>query len=251
MNKWIVFILASGVFAVMAQEKLNPVMEKYADDLAFYVNFDDGNYAPVMAANEKSVKSEFKDSVFVPGLFGKALYVGRVLYNAAGNLDFSKPGTLLFWMAPHQWTPVEKEPYLLPFVAYTGSTKIILGRQGGPWGKTRVYVNVETPDRKNWVSNGVGGGSGKDWKNGEWHMIAVTWTPESIGISVDGKTLQEKPLKQTLAKGPSEWMMLACQLKKDGNFRILLDEFAVLTRRLNSEELKLLYEETLRKAKKQ
>lgn len=251
MYKILLFILAAGLFGLRAQEIINPVMEKYADNLIFYVNFDEGSFLPVIAANEKSVKSDFKDSVFVPGLLGKALHIGRVMYNAAGNLDLSKPGTLLFWIAPHQWKQEEKEPYLLPFVAYAGNTKIILGRQGGPWGKTRVYVNVETPDRKDWVSNGVEGGSGKNWKNGEWHMIALTWTPESIGISVDGAPVQEKPLKQPLAKGPSEWMLLACQLKEGGNFQILLDEFAILNRRLNSDELKLLYEETLKKAGKQ
>jgi hypothetical protein len=251
MSKMLIAIIAAAFLTATARDIVNPVIEKFGDRLIFHVNFDDEVCLPAVAASEKSIHSEFKDSRFVPGLLGKALYIGRVVYKAKDNLDLSRPGTLMFWIAPHQWTKLEIEPYLFPFIAWTGDTKIILGRQKAPWGKTRIYVNVETAERKDWVSAGVDNvGSGRDWKNGEWHMIAVTWTPESIGISVDGRPVQEKTLKKPLAKGTSEWMMLACQLDDTGSTQILLDEFSVLDRKLTNDELKKLYEETLQTLEK-
>ncbi|MDD3954162.1 MAG: hypothetical protein PHY82_09640 [Lentisphaeria bacterium] len=248
MYKMIIALITAAFFNAMARDIVNPVIEKFGGPLLFHVHFDDEACLPAVAASEQSVQSEFKDARFVPGLLGKALYIGRVVYKARDNLDLSRPGTLLLWIAPHQWKKVEIEPYLFPFIAGTGDTKIILGRQKAPWGKTRLFVNVETAERKDWVNTGIDNtGSGRDWINGEWHMIAVTWTPESVGISVDGSPVQEKTLKKPLAKGTSEWMTLTCQLDDRGSSQILLDEFSILNRKLANDELKALYEETLQK----
>lgn len=242
--------LAIPLFAAFAQ--VNPVMEKYADSISFYVNFDDDTVNPAMAGGEKILKMPPKDTGFAPGLFGKGLRFGRASYHCPGNMDFSKPGTLVYWMSPAADWPAEgKYPYLFPLIAFPGGgSKIVQGRQNGDYGKTRVYVNVETPDRKDWISNGISGGSGPEWTKGSWHMITFTWTPQSVGISIDGKPVHETTLKHPLANSEGDWFMFTTQFKDEGEHQTMIDEIMIFNRKLTDEELKNLYEETMKKVKK-
>lgn len=232
----------------VAPEKVNPVMEKHADDISFCVNFDDENPEAVLAGGGKTIRSVAVKPAFVPGLFGKAMQFGSVSYHGAGNLDFTKPGTIIYWMAPQNWKQIEKEPYIVPFMAHNDESKILIGRQGDVWGRSRIYAFVEAVDRKNNVYNGLNGASGRDWKNGEWRMIAVTWTPETIGLSVNGTPLQEANLKQPISKSNNGWFSFTACDRED--HQILLDELVVLSRKLTNEELKSLYDETMKRVKK-
>jgi opacity protein-like surface antigen len=244
-------VVAALMTAAAAQEAVNPVMEKFADHISLYVNFDDETVNPALAGGEKTLKAPPRNPGFAPGLFGKALRLGSASYHCPGNIDFSKPGTLIYWMAPAGEWPVEgKYPYLFPFVAFPGDSKIVMGRQAGDYGKTRIYLNVETPERKDWVGNGIAGGSGRDWAKDSWHMIVFSWTPESTGISVDGKPVNEVALKRPLAKGEGEWFAFTTQLKDDSVHQVMIDEITVLNRKLSDEEVKSLYDETLKRVKK-
>lgn len=222
----------------------NPILGKYAENITFYLNFDEGNYIPAMAKGQQTNRGEDGIATFEKGLFGKCLRTGRPNYYSDGNLDMSAPGTLIVWVSPWQWKQIEVEDYFWPFIAFTDTSKIQLGRMRGAWGSTRIYAYLTAPDKKNNLNLGFGGGSGKDWKSGEWHMLVLTWTPESIGLSVDGSKLVEQSIAQPLGSKPGFFFIGAAATEKE--VQLLQDEVTILNKKLSDDEIKSLYEETLK-----
>ncbi len=227
---------------------VNPVLRKHAENITFYLNFDEDNQLPVMAKSQKNIKSQEGVATFEKGLWGKCLRTGHTNYYAEGNLDLSAPGTLIMWVSPWKWKQTEKEDYFWPFMAVTDASKIQLGRQGGAWGKTRIYAYVTVFNGKTNIYHGIEGGSGKNWKNGEWHMLVLAWTPENIAISVDGGKLAEKGIPQPLGN-KTEWFCIGAAVTEKQT-QVLQDEVIILNTKLNDDEIKSLYEETLKAAGK-
>jgi hypothetical protein len=227
-------------FSVPAQDVLgcmNPVLRKHAENITFYLNFDEDNQLPAMAQGPGNVKLQQGAAIFKKGLFGKSMHTGQANYYAEGNLDMSGSGTLILWLSPWQWKQTGSEAYILPFVAFTDTSKLLFGRQGGAWGKTCIYTHVTVPGGKNNIYLGVNGGSAKDWKNGEWHMLVLVWTSATIGISVDGSKLTEKNIPQPLGRKTEYFYINA-----DVAAQILVDEIMILNKKLNDDEIKSIYD---------
>jgi hypothetical protein len=73
----------------------------------------------------------------------------------------------------------------------------------------------------------------------------MTWTPDSIGISVDGKKLLEKSLEEPLGTKPN-WFLFGAQKTANKGLQVLQDEFVVLNKKLSDDDIKTLYNETIK-----
>jgi len=238
-------LLAGNDGAPEGMAPVNPVLSKFSDNITFYLNFDESNMIPNLASGNNKVRGKGGEFTWGKGLFGKCLRSGQANYFGPKNLDFSAPGTVIFWMAPSNWKKIEREDYFWPFIGFTKKTKIILGRQGAKWGKTRIYAYATTPKGKKNINAGVKSGSAKVWKPGQWHMIAMTWGPDTLGISVDGKKQLEKSLEEPLGiKTP--WFLFGAQKSADKGLQVLQDEFVIMNKKLSDDEIKSLYEETIK-----
>lgn len=235
-----------------AGEVVNPLLEKFADAVTFYVNFDNGDATPVIAAGKADIRTKQHEPKFVPGLFGQALTGGNYFYNGGDNVDLAAPGTALAWVSMRgreaeepkkegNFWPLRFQPAGVPM----GRELILFGRMAGP----RIYMYVyaplgedgktPAPGKANFIHSIPGGGF-KEWGEG-WHLIALTWGPDKVGLSVDGAPLDEKALPEPMNANIDSFIL---GLKDD-----VVDEVAILNRRLTSEELKSLYDETVARAK--
>ena len=232
-------LLAAGV---RGGEAANPILEKFADAVTFYVSYDEGDGAPMMAAGKADVRNKDREPQAVPGILGQGMMGGGYGYFSEKNVDLSAPGTVVLWIALRD---KEKEAYAWPIRIATDRGMVIFGRQPGP----RVYMHADAPKGADGKAlegkapfyhsiNGIGGF--KDWGDG-WHMLAFTWDAENAGISVDGAAPSEKALPEPL-DGASSWFTT-------GMPDNAMDELAILNRKLTAEELKWLYDETLARAK--
>jgi len=80
----------------------------------------------------------------------------------------------------------------------------------------------------------------KSWRNGEWHLVVVTWRPSLLEAWLDGEALPSITLKRPIK--PEEFAK--------GRFRIgalkgeptLLDDFAIYRRPLAPPDVRALWE---------
>ena len=153
---------------------------------------------------------------------------GHFTYRNDGNFDLTTPGTMVIWVAG--WQGVGDGAYLWPVRIATGRGVHIFGRT--PKANGGIYLHI-SGDKQHKV-----GINYDTWGDG-WHMLALTWDAENIGISVDGGAPHETSLSAPL-DGDVAWIVV-------GSFGggAAVDELAFLNRKLTDEELKWLYEETL------
>ncbi len=231
------FFFAAILFTVSGGEKTPSSLDLFPDDLAMAVSFDDGQgRISVMDGEiyaEKMKNAEFSDK----GISGKAMTGGSATYNVRfGHFGFGTDATVVFWFAfARDDTEVDKR-LLIPLSIDGDQAKLIVGRQGWGTGKCNIYNYVYLPEKKKAMSRIFGAGSIKKWKAGEWHMIATTWTPNSLGISVDASLFDQIALNAPFPRGIKQITFHA----EKGLY--MLDELMFFDRKLSREELQKLYD---------
>jgi len=244
----LIFLVFSAV-TVHAWE--NPACTLHSDNVTFHMTFDQGDCTADMAggnADPSSQKSKIPVTFADKGVFGKAMKSGECRYQAAGNLDLSKPGTVIFWVSP-TWETVKpangKEPGFTAFSA-TGRTgdyeyDFIMGKmKGQPWGHGHInnYVQYRPASIRHVNCIRFTAGKTADWPRGEWRMFACTWKPGSFTNSVNGTPSVSSNLVK-MTSGTTRFFVL----KSPEN--ILLDEVVILNKALTDEELAKIYRETI------
>lgn len=232
-------------------EVINPILEKHADNITFYINFDNSDFVPALAAGSPKIRSQQGKATFEKGLLGKSLRSGFVNLEGGKNVDFSVPGTWIFWISPWKWDRKKKPGYFWPFIAFLKGMKVQVGRQAAAtWAKTRMYAYITAPKKLDSVYLPVyGEGGGKGWEDGTWHMIALTWNSDDLGLSVDGKPQAIKTLPKPLTG--VNWFRIGTAKEPRKEDQVLTDEIVILNKRLTDAELKSLYDETLKVSKSQ
>lgn len=226
--------------------KTNPALELFPDNLALLLNFDDGIGSPALMEGEIKINGSKTLGFSEQGLFGRSLAAGGITYQVKfENVDFGRETTVVFWMSLLKTEKVDKEPLYIPLIIHGSQAKLLMGRQGNVWGKTNVYNYIYLPDKQKAMARIHGCASAKNWKPGEWHMFASTWTANLLEVSFDGQRFNQVAL---LAPIPGTLEKIAVASAKD---QILVDEVTVFNRKLSGDELKKLYEETLKAAGKQ
>jgi len=245
-------VLATG--AAFAEElvrpvPVNPVVADYGENVLFYQSFDDGSSQPdIGIAKGQDVNVSITDD----GFFGKGLASGEVRYwlnKQQEVVDFTRPGTMLAWVKTNYDLVTTNcfEPSFTYFVAHWGGEwKRLLGMKpcGAPWGHGSVcfYYERSTKNERERGSAGYAVRSA-EWKAGAWRLFVATWTVDKLGFSVDGQPLHFGSYKTRLGpfSGSLSWMA--------GNGKkpfYTLDECVILDRLLTNEEIKSLYEKSLK-----
>lgn len=226
---------ACSLFAVSAADPV-ALSDLFPDDVVLHIPFDDDQGRVAIMDGEVSVKSknpEFTDK----GVSGKGLSAGSISYNVKfSNCGFGTDATLVFWFALAQDDIKMDDRTVIPLIINGAQVKMIVARQGWGPGKCNLYNYFYLPEKKKVMSRIFGISSVKQWKPGEWHMIASTWTSNTLAISVDGETPRQIMLSKPI---PHEMHRITVQAEK-GAF--MVDELMVFDRKLSQEELKKLHD---------
>ena len=112
---------------VCAQERF-PL---FSEDLSFYQGFEDSIDADLSAGREKPVWKAGTPR-FESGLRGRALFCGKggakLRYQRNDNLNFDRPGTIVFFYRPLNWETEKNLPRLFFWAIESG--KGYIGLQG-------------------------------------------------------------------------------------------------------------------------
>ena len=249
-------VILAGTTALNAQFN-NPALDKHSDDVTFYVNFDDSPNA-VLSSGEGAPYRTVGKVDYADGISGKALKVGNLCYRGDQNIDLSATGTMIFWVAPdkeYKTPPAnQKEPGFIAVALSGGKETYTLysGKMGGqPWrkGPFNTYVQYAyhlkithvncIPEKWHHIS---------DWDPKTWKMLTVTWEPGKFSVTTNDETRKVSTLKVPMT-APSDEIRLG--FGKDAlPYQMLLDEVIILKKVLTEEEVKEIYNLSLKQMKK-
>jgi hypothetical protein len=219
---------------------INPALEKLGAAITFYTGFDSGALAELSAgtgaARDKELVIETK-----PGLWGQAFFAGEkvIAYDAEKNVDLSRPGALAVWVSPYEWQRAAGQDagYLFFAKVLDQGREIMLARMGDVRNNEAVYAYAQAGEKGQTIK----GGSSLQWKNGEWHLLAVNWSNTAFEISLDGGTLQRQEIAGfETAEGKPGQLFIGSKTPPDA--RYLMDELMILNRPLSQDEIKALWE---------
>lgn len=120
---------------------------------------------------------------------GRAGIVQSVDYARTDNVKFNTTGSLSFWIRPIDWKRPGSGGGYLPFVRFRSLRGVFLverDRRGPKQDRDRIIVGF-------FGKNGLPSYPlmlplPEAWRNGEWHLIAVSWDATGFSVSLDGQT---------------------------------------------------------------
>ena len=102
MKKLFAAVILSGIAAVLSAG--SPLFEK---DVVFHISFDDETIEADITEGSEKPQSKFGKVAFADGISGKALRCGKdgakVRYLRPDNLNFDRPGTIVFFYKGVDW----------------------------------------------------------------------------------------------------------------------------------------------------
>lgn len=241
-------LLAIVVFSVISipcfpqnepRPALPPILKNFAENITLYLTFEKDT--PVIQMGPDTLKIQKSDNFKTSaGRSGAACDLGKVTLKAPGLVDFSASGTVILWMSPANWNGKSNKeiPYILPFIASNGITKMLAGRQGD---NSKIYAHAILPENKN-----IHLASYPNWHDDSWHMLAINWSPDSMGLSVDGSDFISQSLNSPLPGGAADSVQIGNNFGDSLLPNLKVDEFAVLNRKLSANDVKKLYEEAVK-----
>ena len=217
---------------------VNPALEKFGDAITFYESFDNGASADLSNGNgaprDPNLKIDLKK-----GVFGQAFLTGEksITYDADKNFDLSKPGAMAVWISPYEWKrDLPDTPYMFLVNMQTQGRGLMLARMGNKLNQQVLYLYVGGKDNFSLVN-----GSSLDWKDGEWHLLAINWRNSSVEFSLDGGEFARKDAPEfEKATGDPNAVFVGSSGNADEKY--LLDELMVFNRPLEPAEVKELWE---------
>ena len=237
--------LAAVAVAAPALAAENPLVEMFGDDVTFVEN------------------CETQKLAVAGGLFGKCLDrggFGRRIVAPSEVFDTAKPGTMLCWLRLKPGLDLEvfrkpgaerlSEPGFTLFEAqFAGPQHQLLGTKPDGQGVVSAY-HVETgADNRVRVAGTSTSAPLRTWEPGRWHLFAMYWSPEKIGVSFDGGPWSDMILSAPMKPftGYLLWRVpTGLKTTPVGSYQI--DEAALLACVPEERELKAYYEATLARA---
>lgn len=205
--------------------------------LLFHATFDGSTEAFSLCGQGAPVQVEGPAPSFAPGRFGQALVTGAgqtlVRYATNGNV-LPRAGTVSLWVKPENWTPDDGNFHSF-FEFGTGS-------DGKGWLIFYKYYQngwllLRYADEKQQV--GMATYPLRDWKPGQWHHLAGTWSDSALRIYVDGDLVAAAPtprvadvIPDVFALGDNGW-----HLPHEGA-KTLLDEVRVYAYPLGADSIR-------------
>jgi len=220
--------------------ELNPTVTQFSDDITFHVDFDAGNGVPTLSGGTARPAKAVGNLSFCKGLFGQALQSGNLSYDAAGALDLSSPGTVIAWIAPCKgWDAKLDKSGFLFFLGKTDQWQLLIGRQAGI---ATIYTYFQRVSKAICL-RGCRADS-QTWPVGQWHMVAVSWSPDALSLSVDGQRFAHLNLAMSIGRRTTGFVVGNLY----GDFPLLVDELVILNRRITDAEAEKAYRDTLKAA---
>ena len=232
-----VLLHASCAFAFAAA--VNPLLTLFPGDLVFLQTFDDGSLLPQVGAPAKSWR-EPPAEFAADGVIGQCLAAGGARFSedafGAPILDTTGSGTVVCWVRYVDEVAPGAEPPIFFFTAQLAQTpkpgRLLCFKQRRDPDMVAMY---ECHTDRRIAAGARIKSSYRDWPRGEWRMVAMSWTPERIGISVGGSPFTEVPYDRALGRASS--FSFAAPPPSDKKRFYQIDECAILSRKLTDAEI--------------
>jgi len=153
------------------------------------------------------------------------------------NIDFAKPGTVVFWIFADHWQEKFGEPRTLFFAIESRAGYIGFQTADGPKERSslereitlKILYSQLIPDSYFLMPPlGIAG-------DNKWHLFAFAWSKNKIFMSIDGEPFSVKELKVDIAEKafPSDHFSIG----SDSFLNYLLDEFRIYSKKLSDSEI--------------
>lgn len=219
---------------------VNPLLTLFPGDLVFLQTFDDGSLLPQVGAPAKSWR-EPPAEFAADGVIGQCLAAGGARFSedafGAPILDTTGSGTMVCWVRYVEEVAPGAVPPIFFFSAHLAQSpkpgKLLCFKQGNDPDMVAMHESY-TADRRVAAGARAESSYGK-WPRGEWRMVAMSWTPEKIGISLNGSSFAEVPHDRAIGRATG-FAFVAPPVKGAGRF-YQIDECAILSRKLTDAEI--------------
>ncbi len=243
------FVAATG--SVHAATHDNAALSRFADSITFYADFNDAELAASMARGEAVPVRVRGEPRFEDGFFGRALLLGKgtdavISYALRDNVDFTRPGTLSFWVCPVGWDreQIGRRPFFSINAAGNASLQFL--RWGSMIGRNQdrlrdaffLFILNFRDMQAPYPRSGVSG-----LNDGMWHCVVITWDDDAISLYVDGVVSQRSEWSRPFdARDFPPEADLTLDLGGAGIDNTLLDAFTVYDRRLSDDEIREIFQ---------
>ena len=166
----------------------------------FDLSFDDYTVTPQIAKGNKKhfgfTESDLQLRMYA-GVKDKrnALNLSNselLYYNMKGNFN-PKKGTVVLWIAPHNWDITDKK-YQLFFYAGQDKFNFRIAKTSPNYISATLYYRIPFQGKANFGSTVKARVDAADWKTGRYHQVAVTWNDKIFNLYIDGKKPVRTPL---------------------------------------------------------
>ena len=249
-------LVGLGGVAPNVARAAGPIAELYPTHLTVLSDFDDGTAASKIPGLKAPVGKHTIRAA--SGLFGSTALVGGGFSfsldkaSAKRHFDTRKPGTVLFWIKLTEDFPadIKADPGCTHFHAMWSSTKRMLvfrqdGKSCGASGQApmSVYFHCPAADGKNYAIRSDIGPSFRNWKRGEWHLVAATWRPDGFALSYDGGPFKSVVSTEPLGPGVGNIGFSVPTAAGTGPGSCAMDDCAVLDFALSDDQVRELWDE--------
>ena len=252
-------VLAAG--AAVAGE--NPAPRMFPQELTFHLTFDDETVNPELGRVPITRVSKRPQGgfAFAPGLFGHGLAGGWASYRIGGEqpiADLSRPGSAVVWIRLAREAPEPRVDRLGRKLEQGASLLAFIGEKAS-------YTLGKSPDDTDgngtiWFHSLAKRASGqrvdrrctprfsfRDWTVGDWRMVALAWTSDSLCVSINGRPFAKTPAGLPLGELPINTLYVRGAADGKPNWWVI-DECSIFNRKLSDEEVGKLYEATKKEA---
>ena len=159
---------------------IRPVLAQQAPKSVFTLDFSNGSNATNAQGQKIPARVEGTFSV-QDSPHGKAMLSGpgaTYLHFPAKDIINSQSGTVEMWVSPQDWDGVEQKFHVFFDARGQGALYLYKYYQGGLLMLAAPQPNGPYFSARADMTN---------WKPGQWHFIAGTWSPSRVAVYVDGK----------------------------------------------------------------
>jgi hypothetical protein len=151
--------------------------------ITFYLSYQQPQAKAQLSGGGDTAR-ESGQIVQADGVFGKgdSVTTPSLTWPKKNNIELTKPGSMSIWIKPTAlWAAVE-----FPLMLFDGGRKLMVYTSTGPL-RARIedWSGTVGPNGTRWSE--VAQGSTSTWASDpRWHLIVITWTIDTLSLSLDG-----------------------------------------------------------------
>jgi len=213
------------------------------EGLLFYTSFDKGVKADISRGNPEPIS--LKGNIQLEdGIKGKSIITGNdfittLSYSTEGNFNITR-GTISIWIKPIDWLGDKGKAKLFHIFMLEYSNQGYLGiemeRFNTPYACLLFYASY-FPNREKIHIRYSGT---KNWENGIWHHVVITWDNKEVRLYIDGVFIGRGQL--TAPFTASDLHAKYFYIGTGGEEHTSIDEFRIWERDLTYSEVFQLYQ---------